>query len=72
MATQNVDSGSKPVSLRLTNSSGHATAVPIVNSDTGATDTVFLQPGGRPRLEPGFRIDPVFAARNPQISAFEA
>ena len=72
MEIQNESTGTTPVSVRLTNSSGHSIAVDIVNTETGVKDVVFLQPGGRPKLALGFRIDPVFAARNPQVSSFEA
>ena len=53
----------------LTNKSGHTALVHIVNPSTQVRDQVFVQPGGRPKLEPGFVIDSVFAARNPHIGS---
>lgn len=56
--------------LRLTNMSGHSLLVDIVNPTTGEKDQVFVQHGGRPSLPPGFRLDPVFAARNQHVGSF--
>lgn len=53
----------------LTNRSGTTMCVPIVNQKTGEAHEVFLQPGGQPKLAAGYTVDPVFAARNPDMQA---
>lgn len=55
--------------FQLFNSSGATLSVPVVNKTTGETDMVFVQHGGRPKLAPGFSVDPVFASRNPALQA---
>lgn len=51
----------------LTNRGEHTLSVPITNMETGETDSVFVQKGGKPKLSAGFSVDPVFAARNPAL-----
>lgn len=53
----------------LTNRGGVQLCVPIKNAKTGETSEVFLQPGGKPKLAVGMVVDPVFAARNPDMVA---
>ena len=65
-ANQNTDPSAQ---YHLTNLGVHAIAVPIIHVVTGQRHEVFVQPGGKPRLEPGYRVDPVFAARNPHLGA---
>lgn len=59
--TRNV---SATVRVQLFNASGATLAVPVVNKATGETDVVFVQHGGKPKLLPGYTVDPVFANRN--------
>lgn len=56
-------------SYRITNRGGVTLEVPLVHVVTKEKTSVFLQPGGQPRIPRGYRIDPVFAARNPVIGA---
>lgn len=61
---------SQPVSrFALTNRGGTTLCVPIINQKTGEMQEVFVQPGGQPKIAPGFTVDPVFVARNPDMQA---
>ena len=55
----------------LTNRGGGTLCVPVVNAKTGEVQEVFVQPGGQPKLAFGFTVDPVFAARNPDMQAIK-
>ena len=60
-------SSAAPVRVQLFNSGGATFSVPIINKTSGDTDVVFVQPGGKPKLLPGYSVDAVFASRNPAL-----
>jgi hypothetical protein len=43
--------------------------VPVFNKATGESDMVFVQHGGKPKLLPGYIVDPIFASRNPALQS---
>lgn len=54
---------------RITNRGGAIEAVPVVHVTTGHRTMVFVQPGGKPKIAPGYRVDSVYAARNPHVGS---
>lgn len=62
--SSNTRNASATVRVQLFNASGATLSVPVVNKATGDTDLVFVQHGGKPKLLPGYTVDPVFANRN--------
>jgi hypothetical protein len=53
--------------IRIVNSGGTTQSAIIRNPVTGKTDEIFVQPGGKPRIPLGWKLDPVYAARHPQV-----
>jgi hypothetical protein len=70
LTTKNANANRDPAArYRLTNRGGHSATVPLVHVTTGQRTEVFVQPGGQPKIPPGYRVDPVYAARNQHIGA---